>query len=268
MKIDVLSDVHLDFHFRADKAIKDKNIVSTFKDVLSMESEVLIIAGDITHYNSQIVIVERIAELFDYKKIFMVLGNHDLYLITRSIGAHYNWNSKNRQKDWYSYRDPKGIIEILNGNIVEYKGIKFGGAMSWYDGTYNAPQGYNYRDPVTLWKYYMNDANKISGYKDFYDIYKQERPKIEAILEADIIITHVCPIAHRSVMPERFRDETSSMFYAFDGEDLVAKSSCKYWVYGHQHQEGHFDILGKELVINPFGYPSECHLAELKTIEI
>jgi predicted phosphodiesterase len=73
MRINILSDLHLDFWFNPGKMIKDKRIYNLFQNWLDPDPEVeaLIVAGDITHYNSQIYIVERIAELYNYKKYFL-----------------------------------------------------------------------------------------------------------------------------------------------------------------------------------------------------
>ena len=160
------------------------------------------------------------------------------------------------------------LVTLLDGDIVEVEGVKIGGAMAWYDGTYNAPQAYGYTDPVAIWKRTMNDANWIRGYKDFYDLLIQERPKVEAILDADIILTHVCPLAHRIAFQEEYQYEQSSMFYAFNGEDYLMQTKAKYWIYGHSHGEHEFEIYGTECKMNALGYPGEKRQLTVKTIEV
>jgi Icc-related predicted phosphoesterase len=268
MKIDLLSDLHLDFWFRASSDYPEQKIKSVFDDKLSYseDHEVLIIAGDISHYNSQISILEKIAEIYNYKKIFCVLGNHDLYLINDSVSKKHNNSSIQRQSDWYSYKSD--VVQFLDGDVIEYNGVKFGGCMSWYDGTYNAPTGYDYTDPVRFWKVTMNDANYIKGYQDFYDIWVQEKSKIEKILDADVVITHVCPLSNRIAFEDKYMYDKASMFYAFNGEEFIEKTRAKYWVFGHSHWTHEFEVYGTKCIINALGYPGEKNKITLQTIEI
>ena len=260
MKISILSDLHLDFYFHGSKRVKDVNIKRVFDSYLSYdeEFEVLVIAGDISHYVSQVVILERIAKLYNYKRIFCVLGNHDLYLISSSARYKYENNSRNRMAEWFTKSSE--CVRFLDGTIEEYKGVTFGGAMGWYDGTYNAPTSYNYADPVSLWEYYMNDSKYIKGFKDFYDLLAMEKPKVKNILSADVVITHVCPISHRMAFQDDYQEQTSSMFYAFDGEDLVAESKAQCWVFGHSHGFHEFMAYDTHLIMNAKGYPNEASI--------
>ena len=258
MKFSVLSDLHLDFYFNPSKSPPSLNQISAvFEEYLdrSEEVEVLIVAGDISHYYTQMYILDLIANIFNYKKVFCVLGNHEGYLVSKGQRYMFPHSKDKFQKYWDYHTD---VVTVLNGTIEEYKGVKFGGAMGWYDGTYNNPDSpYAHKDPVAYCNQVMNDFSMIKGYTDLYDLVKQERPKFEDILSADVIISHFNPICEPMAFQERYRDDLSSMFYAFDGADIVQRSNAKHWVFGHSHGHHEFEAYGVEFTLNAFGYPRE-----------
>lgn len=260
MKFNILSDLHLDFYFTG--WVEDAQIRGVFDGWLdpSESIEVLCVAGDISHENHHAELLYRIADLYNYKRVFCVLGNHDLY-----TNKKYT-DSRKRQADWYGRSNE--VVKFLDGNIEEYGGVKFGGAMSWYDGTYNAPQAYAYKDPIKIWKHTMNDAYYISGYEDFYEILQQEMPKVKSILGADVILTHVCPLSHSKAFQTYYKSELSSMFYAFDGESLLHETNAEHWVFGHSHGFHEFEVFGTTCTMNAMGYPNEGHKKRVVELEV
>ena len=101
MKIDILSDLHLDFYFNPTVDITTKNVKSFFDSIFTKDDDVdtLIIAGDIGHYNYQNIEVLKIIKKEYYKNIICVLGNHDYYLLNDAIKKQYDNNSFNRVKE-------------------------------------------------------------------------------------------------------------------------------------------------------------------------
>lgn len=265
MKIDILSDLHLDFWTKQNTTLSTK-LLSTLDQLLTIsnEVEVLIVAGDISHNPAQLNILEEIAKVYHYKKIFCVLGNHDLYLVDYDQRKEFQ-DSLTKQRHYYDFKSE--IVTILNGDIVEYDGVTFGGAMGWYDASYQIKENALFSDPVHIWKETMNDAHYILGYKDFYEIYEQEDPKVQKILDADIVITHVCPLAHNIAFQEIYHGQESNMFFAFDGERYLEKTSAKYWVYGHSHGHHNFEVYDTKCVMNTLGYPAEMGRQKM-TIEV
>jgi len=85
MKVDILSDLHLDFYFKPHLTTAE-NVASFFELIFTDHKtrkigDVLIIAGDIGHYNKQNIEVLKTLQKEFYKHIICVLGNHDYYLI-------------------------------------------------------------------------------------------------------------------------------------------------------------------------------------------
>ncbi len=97
MKIDILSDLHLDFYFKPHLTTQE-NVVSFFEPILTQNNtrkigDVLVIAGDIGHYNSQNIEVLKIIQKKFYKYIICVLGNHDYYLVNSDARYSFENNS-------------------------------------------------------------------------------------------------------------------------------------------------------------------------------
>ena len=263
--------LHLDFHIaqRDPERIKDYWISDLFHDVLDPDPdvEVLIMCGDSGHYVAQdMKILEIIARVFSYKKIFMVLGNHNLYHSS-------NHSTQDRLDAYYSYEDPLGIIHILNGDIVEYKGVKFGGCMMYSDvkpyleNTFGAEQTPGSIE--RLFKRSMNDAYYIDGLSHPRTLYDTEIVKLRRIYQdVDVMITHYSPsIDYYHFLPE-YRGDITNAFYCFDGEAELANTTAEYWFFGHSHGRFSYESHGVQCILNSFGYPGESGAAKRLTIEL
>ena len=255
MSISILSDLHIDFylHQKDPQRIKPKDVERVFEDYLDTdpEVEVLVCAGDLGHHNAQSFrVLELIASIFNYKKIFVVAGNHDRYSTSKLT-------MQRRIKFWQEYEDPKGIIHILDGTVIEYKGIRFGGVGMWYDGTYLKTLGSSL-PLIDFWKYTMNDS-KYCHMHDFMPHFLEEQKKAFSIQkECDVFITHMNPsISFDNQLP-KYAKEASTAFYNWNGEKFLEGTTAQYVIYGHSH--GAFNYThssGVKCYMNTMGYPSE-----------
>ena len=254
MQVSVLSDLHIDFHIsqRDHNRITDKVVYDKFREYLdeSINVEVLIVAGDIGHYNKQSQkVLQIIGRIFNYKKIFCVLGNHDLYKSS-------NHSTMNRMSDWWSFEDPDGVIEVLNCNVVEYKGIRFGGAMGWYDASYLKHLNFD-GNVMWLWEG-MNDQRYIDGLHNFMDMFDVEYEKLLDIHQScDVMLSHVNPSSKMEHSCVEYRHSPMTAFFAFDGESLLEATTASYWFYGHTHGQEYYTEHGVECIMNTMGYPKE-----------
>lgn len=261
MRIDVISDLHADFYIKMHKGVNQKKLLK-FVDGMYEEDhvpgEVLLIAGDMSHYNTLThLVLTTLLSHKGYKKIFFVLGNHDYYLVGNKAKYRYRNNSKNRIQEMSDMVLNHPDIHYLDGNIVEYQGVKFGGCNSFYDGSY-ANKVEPFCNPLELWKRTMNDYKYIKGYDDFYDILIEEKAKLELIYkEADVIVTHVNPMPHASFFDEWNRMDPVTGFYAFDGEKQVEHTPAKLWLFGHTHTTKDIEVYDTRLICNALGYPKE-----------
>lgn len=282
MKIDILSDLHLDFYFKRN--LSETKAVETLYSHIFTDNQkrnvgdVLVVAGDIGHYNEQnIEVLASIKKIFGYKHIICVLGNHDYYLIDIHSRSDYNGFSLNRTEQMRDMINEKEGMYCLDGEVIEIDGIRIGGCDGWYDGEYirkhfnKKNEEYMNGYVSLLWRRTMADADYIFG-MDWQSYAKKEKNKIEKIYkDVDVMITHINPSIEKEHTHQNYRDEDTTGYFTFDGSRYLREGSMQYWIYGHTHVEAEHEIDGVKCICNPMGYPSECGNGEwtgIKSIEL
>jgi Icc-related predicted phosphoesterase len=289
MKIDYISDIHLDFHCTElnGQAPKFKKQLDKFVDTIKPNHhDVLIIAGDLGHYYSQdSKFLLKMKEF--YKDVIVVPGNHDMYLVSKSIRSKYQYNSWNRILEMKKFCADNDII-YLDGNTKVINGVSFaGGGMAW-DGSYGKKIEEDCTDEELLghWELVMNDSRMMfangkdnirvplaySGYytePSFkpYEFFDSQKRKFDRIQNADVVVTHYGPKTPDD-MREEYVDDLTTSFYYFDGEEYIDKLKPTKWIYGHSHIQVDEMHKGCNMLCNALGYPGENTYAEIKTFEI
>jgi metallophosphoesterase superfamily enzyme len=260
MTLSIISDIHLDFWIDYKKSEQKQTLLikKLITDTLKpQKSDILAIAGDIGHYNHQnFLFVKEIAKYYDI--VFIVFGNHDLYLLSNRQKKIYK-NSLNRLEKFKEALKEVNNVVFLNGEIYKYKNYKIFGSGLWYD----LEEQY-----IHKWIKIMNDAKYIDTDKIFkvdtdsygkivcykfnpFEFFKKECEKLQKIEYADIIITHVPPI-----LPYEKKD-TSDEFYFFNGKNEIERINPQLWIFGHIHQSFDFHYKKTRLISNPLGYKGE-----------
>lgn len=122
MTVAFISDIHTDFYIPAK--LTDSKLDIAMDDFIENElwlknADILIFAGDNSHYPKQNkLMLEKIAAKKIYKKIFVVFGNHDLYLISNAQRSKFN-TSWDKVLDLKAICEEIDTVEFLDGNIVE-----------------------------------------------------------------------------------------------------------------------------------------------------
>ena len=278
LSIDILSDLHIDFYFSLfNKTIKEEKLKSIFDPIFlpngkKEASDVLVIAGDIGHYNSQNIQMLKIFKKLYYKYIVCVLGNHDYYLLNKEDRIIYDKDSFNRANEMKELINSEENIFCLDGDVVEIEGIKFGGAMGWYSNAYlkayyprSADNTYSINN---MWRNCSNDARFIKGIENYNDLYKIEYQKLQNIHDkCDIMISHINPSFQHQHINSAYTNQQSNSFFTFNGHRLFSKN-IKYWIFGHTHDAIEYDLYDIKCICNPMGYPNENNCIKIKTIEI
>ena len=276
MTVDILSDLHFDFYFRYSNHMDRELIKEFYSDIFPENTgDILIIAGDIGHYNDQnIFILKLIKEIFDYNHIVCVLGNHDYYLTNGQSRYDYANLSMNRVKEMRDLINVEDGMYCLDGEVIEIEGIRIGGCDSWYDGKYiirhfsDKEIWYDINDEYIniLWERFMADAEYVEGLS-WIEYAENEKRKIEKIYkDVDIMITHVNPSLCKVHTAKKFREHETTGFFTFDGSKYLKEGSMKYWIFGHTHDQTEFEMEGVKCICNPMGYPSENNYGELTQI--
>ncbi|WCN39507.1 metallophosphoesterase [Aneurinibacillus uraniidurans] len=267
-RFDLASDLHVDFWVKFDSnPIKMKQKTDGFIDSIIHpdHSMILVIAGDMGHYNRQNELMLNSFKRY-YEYILIVRGNHDLYLVSGQQEKKYGRNSSKR---WNEMKEIAGQIEgvyILEGDVITLKGITFGGTGMWYDFSYGM-LGHDKTEEelVRLWKKEMNDAGLIRGLPDFIE----ESAKLSNIInDSEVIITHVGGDWSMLSPNSKYVQGLTPSFYFFDGSKWMDQLQGKVWCFGHIHD--HFDYIknGCRFVNNAIGYPRDNPDVKIKTISI
>lgn len=274
MKIDILSDVHFDSHFPIKKKY-EKEEVKKFFDPFFLQNarevgEVLVIAGDIGHWNDQNIAILRLIKEEYYKHIVCVLGNHDYYL-NRIQQDDYDENSYERVNEMRKLINAEDGMYCLDGNVVNINGIRFGGCDSSYSNAYikaHFPQADHPKSNNEMWKRTMYDAKMMFGINQYNQLYKEEILKIEKVYQdCDVMITHVNPSYLKEHISPKYQNNITSTFFCFDGHKFLEGGTMKYWVFGHTHDAIEYEYRGVQCVCNPLGYPSEVVSSEFERIK-
>lgn len=256
MKIDIISDLHLDHSSRSPQDYIPHN---------RSGAEVLIIAGDTliaNNFNSSIYTDE--ANLYHeflklvqekYSQTYIVIGNHESYygyfdqtpIILREVLSKYS------------------NIKLLDNECVALnsKVMLLGGTM-WTD-----MDGENL-STLTLAQNTMNDHNLI---KKSFGSEEKFTPK-DAVLEFNnfikflkdtlkkysdqkmIICTHHMPSRADN---DPYRDHKAKGLFSSDLTPLIKSHSDQilYWIHGHTHTPFKYHVGNTEIICNPHGYKKE-----------
>jgi len=257
MKIWYVSDLHFDFITTSNRATS--KLLKRYFD--EYEGEMLLIAGDISHYLKQIeTILNFFTEKFDH--VLYVYGNHEFYNVSHRQQKRYvqTFDKINALKNL----NTRAIL--LDGDYVEIHGIKIGGGCGWHDKSYLKEMlGDTFTDKLylSLWKTYMNDGYKIPQLSNPEYLTEIELTKLRSLSYVDILCTHYVPSTIDRLFPLH-RNDRLNTFFCFDGTFIKYDIS----VHGHVHGNLEIDLNDKRFYRNAIGYPNEKNPMLLKFFEV
>jgi len=269
VKVAYVSDLHLDFYAHPSKPIKLMKFIETlFKDTEVFE--VLIIAGDLSHYNSQIINFLENVKQYAHNIIF-VGGNHECYNISKKMQNKYLY-PYDRLDELKELIKPLANVYMLDGEAVTINGKVFAGAMGWYDGSYYYKMKNFPRDETLMsyWGTFSNDSVRIPRLHDFMDMFNHEIKMVKKAVatKPDIMITHFCPTSELEAISEKYRYARSTGFYTFDGASQGLFEGVPIWIHGHLHDKKEYVLGGTKFLRNPIGYPKENKHIGIEYFEI
>jgi predicted phosphodiesterase len=248
MKIDVVSDVHLEF--------------GTYVPSNPNNSDVLVMAGDIVPIHllkdnrKFIEYFEQCANL--YKHIIYVFGNHEYY--NGDIRLEFD-NAKNLLGHIEN-------LQIVNNEVVEIDDVNFFCGTMWTD--------CNKEDPITMLQliqsmndyHVIKDCSKAAMYGGIdyltpedtvleFKLFKTFLTKALNSRNSDkkcIVVTHHLP-SLKAVPEEYRRDYHMNGGYMANMEEFIMfRPYIKVWIYGHTHTPAEFKIGETTLINNARGY--------------
>ncbi|MEC8050810.1 MAG: metallophosphoesterase [Myxococcota bacterium] len=230
MKVQLLSDLHIEFH-------QDRGVA--WIDALDpSDVDVLILAGDIAEVKDGL--LSDVLEVFTdrYPQVVFVPGNHEYY--GSSLGACH--------EVFESLGQRIANLHVLRRSSVEIVGKRFVGASLWF--TQREDEEHSQLENR------LNDFHKIAGgFRSWvYDEAQRDASYLhQAVQPGDIVVTHHIP-SLRGVAPKwkGVVDGFGRFFVHALPETLVRRA--RLWCHGHGHDSVRSDFENHTLVANPFGY--------------
>jgi len=265
-RFDLISDIHLDHWISPVPcgAVQSRKIEKLFSRMLPVSpSPVLVIAGDMGHYNNQNYLMLEFLKQY-YEHILIVRGNHDLYLVSNQQRRKFG-SSDARWEDMKNRASALDNLHFLEGTCVTIDGVTFGGTGMWYDFQYGMQCcGHSLEQMTAIWQEMMNDGRYISGIPDA----EEEKRKLESVLarQPDVIVTHVGPDWTHA--KNRYARGVTKSFYFFDGQAYLDQCEGKIWCFGHIHEHYFYIHKGCRLENNAMGYPGDFAFPRIRTIQI
>lgn len=250
MKLDYISDLHLDFRIPLKGKWQQKTITFLTSILPAEKGEVFIIAGDLSHYNVQsFFALEFFSTL--YKQVIFVLGNHDYYLVSSEQKKKYSHKSMEREIELTLMIAALPNVKLLSFfETFTYEGITFAGATSWY--------GLQTTKEQLFFEKVSNDSVHIKGF-NIPSTHKREMEGYAAIQQADVIITHVPPI----VLNSHYLNGSTACYL-----NKLPNISAKICISGHCHEQSVIEIAGTTYCINALGYPDEELQQAIQSISV
>lgn len=250
MKIDLISDIHLEFGF--------------YKPTNPSQSDVLIMAGDVVPYVmfKDPIKGPKLVQFFEtctemYRDVIYIFGNHEFYQGDMAEAFGVVQEHLNHLQN----------LHILNNEQLKIDDVVFLGGTMWTD--------CNREDPMTMLAltqsmndyHVISNSNKVSHYsynniidpEDTVAEFKKFKSFLIKALgefrqEKCVVVTHHLP-SFRAI-PEEYRyDREMNGGYASNLDEFILnRPQIKYWVFGHTHHPQQFTIGDTQLLNNARGY--------------
>lgn len=254
MKVTYINDLHVDNHLYEGFGVSsfvDKLMQRSKNEVV--DSEMLVIAGDISHHNS--ISKEILVEFNKYfKYVLFVPGNHDYYLINNEQRVIYDNDSYQRIKALkYSLEQVPNII-IFDESVqyIDINGLRFAGCTMTSLPTDEEGMSF-YNLMMNDSRYIPNDVVEMNKRDlNIYDTLSHKRP--------DIFISHYPLITTSSHLKH---DISSISCFKCDVDKLIAPIHF----FGHVHENDEYELSGHHFFTNAYGYRGEFLDQTLRSIE-
>lgn len=234
MKIQILSDIHLEF--------QPFNIPNT-------DADIVVLAGDI-HLREKGVAwaIENIPN----QPVIYILGNHEYY------GSAYP-KLIQKLKDYSLGTN----VHILENDLVTIEDVTFLGCTLWTDfKLFDNPRLAGYEASQL-----MTDFKKIRLSPQYSKLKPIDVAKIcqksvswlkstaSGLSGKVVIVTHHAP--SKKSLPLQYQEDILSAAYASNFDNLVSESDALLWIHGHIHNKLDYKIGSTRVICNPRGYPDE-----------
>jgi Icc-related predicted phosphoesterase len=239
MKIQIVSDIHLEF--------------DPYYDIAPTDADVLVIAGDVCEVGNIELFESFFSDISDkFQHIFYVLGNHEYY------NSEY-FDTQTKAKE---ILDPFPNVHVLDNSVFELDDILFIGTTLWTDFNAGSPiamqeANHNMMD----FRIIRHGENQLTV-DDIKAVNKNCRTFLLGSVQTDrkvVIITHHLP--DMVCVNDKWKQpHTMQLNYAFANTgllDSILNQNPVLWIFGHTHDKVDMVVQNTRLVCNPKGYRQE-----------
>jgi hypothetical protein len=277
IKIQYVSDIHLETHFNTSKSI--------FEKILKPSAPYLALCGDIGYPGSQLYepFLQYCSENFEH--IFYIPGNHEYYNDTKSIKFIRNKHLIQNDPEMLKKLSLQFACDSIEERSHKIKTLcsKYPNIQYLDKDTFNIPDTDIVLVGCTLWSKLNMNPIKLPSFNDFHRICEDPdttlMPNTYNNLNAEhiefikttllqlnkespekriVMLTHHCP-TYDIIVDEYRLDDPDNTNSFFANKDLISPfgKNVKAWICGHTHGCKTIDINGTIVATNTFGYEHE-----------
>ena len=240
MRIQVLSDLHLEFHNPIPPLVEGVDVIVCAGDLAPLQVGALFYA----------------AKEWAAAHILYVPGNHE----------YYNTDIEPARRMLAKQCRMLGIT-LLDPSATTIDGIRFIGATLWTDfrvegldreAAAHAAVGEGMSDFTGAIQHGRRRYTTFESARR----HQQERACIEAELaaaskraETTVVITHHAPTARSIAL--HFKGHSLNAAFASNLEDIIERYQPALWIHGHMHDAVDLQIGRTRVLCNPAGYEAE-----------
>lgn len=271
MKIDYISDLHVDQNVSHYSKVNDESISRFVNELCERKlSDTILIGGDISNDNNH-TITTLVNLKKHYENVVFVPGNHDHWIIGNCVYS----KSSERIGELLKFSEDIEGLSVLYGDTIEIDGLKIGGTTGWNDYYYGLKVlGEGFSHIHNTWSRNWVDSKYCKGV-DSLIMNSTENEKIKRMYgEVDILLTHFCPYINIDMIPPKYRESIYTSFFYFDTREILSKpnSKTKAWIFGHTHEVIDQTVDNIKYLCNPHGYRFELFenpdLGKIRTLDI
>ena len=236
MKVQVLSDLHVEFGNRLPPP--------------AHEADVVVLAGDIAPYRPDV--LEMVAETYSGRRVLYVPGNHEYY------GGDIDAVREAMAGDCAALG-----LDMLDRRALTIDGVRFIGATLWTDfaldgsaavvgAQQTARQGMPDFRVIRHGGVAFSPQESVRRHDGDRGFIEQElRSAADAGLTA-VVISHHAPTP-RSIRPW-YQGNALNPAFASHLDSLIARYAPPLWIHGHMHDSVDEQLGETRVVANPGGY--------------
>lgn len=264
MKLQILSDLHIDSYARQSRPIGH---------IPKTDADIVLVAGDTANSDGGMPWLQLQAARLEVPLI-TIAGNHeyfdeDVLAFDKKLATWDNYNDESQQG-----------VRVLQCQHIDIGDVRILGCTLWTDYQYKATD-----ETMHTARQFMRDYKQIYAGNELFSpevsiqIHAKQRQWLQqALVNAKDLGKKTIVMSHHSVSPlsvsEKYASLPSNAAFVSDFSEWMHEDwAPMLWVHGHTHEAFDYRIGNTRVIVNPRAYPNEVSSTALafawdKVIEI